>query len=37
MDNISGNDGKVLAVTSGHDHGESWCAKSDASNGITYW
>ncbi|KAJ6482223.1 Metallo-dependent phosphatase-like protein [Mycena vitilis] len=26
--------GRVLAVTSGHDHGESWCARSTNSSGI---
>nr|GAT58835.1 predicted protein [Mycena chlorophos] len=26
--------GNVLAVTSGHDHGESWCARSTVSVGI---
>ncbi|KAJ7749638.1 Metallo-dependent phosphatase-like protein [Mycena metata] len=26
--------GTVLAVTSGHDHGESWCARATASSGI---
>ncbi|CAK5284827.1 unnamed protein product [Mycena citricolor] len=26
--------GNVLAVTSGHDHGESWCARSTDSSGI---
>ncbi|KAF7323948.1 Metallo-dependent phosphatase-like protein [Mycena kentingensis (nom. inval.)] len=26
--------GNVLAVTSGHDHGESWCARSNTSSGI---
>lgn len=26
---------KVMAVTSGHDHGESWCARSTNSSGIT--
>ncbi|KAJ6541191.1 Metallo-dependent phosphatase-like protein [Mycena vulgaris] len=26
--------GTVLAVTSGHDHGESWCARARASSGI---
>ncbi|KAH8832667.1 Metallo-dependent phosphatase-like protein [Flagelloscypha sp. PMI_526] len=26
--------GKVLAMTSGHDHGESWCARSTNSSGI---
>ncbi|KAJ7048501.1 Metallo-dependent phosphatase-like protein [Mycena amicta] len=28
------NGGNVLAVTSGHDHGESWCARSTISSGI---
>ncbi|KAJ7156198.1 Metallo-dependent phosphatase [Mycena filopes] len=26
--------GTVLAVTSGHDHGESWCARATASAGV---
>ncbi|KAK7045261.1 Metallo-dependent phosphatase-like protein [Favolaschia claudopus] len=26
--------GNVLAITSGHDHGESWCARSKESSGI---
>ncbi|KAJ7194412.1 Metallo-dependent phosphatase-like protein [Mycena pura] len=26
--------GNVLAVTSGHDHGESWCARAKVSSGI---
>ncbi|KAJ7618761.1 Metallo-dependent phosphatase [Roridomyces roridus] len=26
--------GNVLAITSGHDHGESWCARSTDSSGI---
>ncbi|KAJ7196231.1 Metallo-dependent phosphatase-like protein [Mycena pura] len=30
MDHASG----VLAVTSGHDHGESWCARATASQGV---
>jgi len=28
---------KVMAVTSGHDHGESWCARSYNSSGISLW
>ncbi|ORY25933.1 Metallo-dependent phosphatase-like protein [Naematelia encephala] len=32
---LSGSNNNVLAITSGHDHGESWCARSKASNGIT--
>ncbi|KAJ7204299.1 Metallo-dependent phosphatase-like protein [Mycena rebaudengoi] len=31
---LAGNNGNVLAVTSGHDHGESWCARSTNSSGI---
>ncbi|KAF8175704.1 Metallo-dependent phosphatase-like protein [Mycena galopus ATCC 62051] len=31
---MDGGQGKVLAVTSGHDHGESWCARATASSGI---
>ena len=26
---------KVMAITSGHDHGESWCARTRTSDGIT--
>ncbi|ORX35176.1 Metallo-dependent phosphatase-like protein [Kockovaella imperatae] len=26
---------KVMAITSGHDHGESWCARTRTSSGIT--
>ncbi|KAF7289871.1 Alpha-aminoadipate reductase Lys1p [Mycena indigotica] len=26
--------GRVLGMTSGHDHGESWCARSTTSSGI---
>ncbi|KAJ7025799.1 hypothetical protein C8F04DRAFT_1268785 [Mycena alexandri] len=31
---LNGGKGNVLAVTSGHDHGESWCARSKDSSGI---
>lgn len=31
---LDGGKGNVLAVTSGHDHGESWCARSKDSSGI---
>lgn len=31
---MDGGRGTVLAVTSGHDHGESWCARATASSGI---
>ncbi|KAJ7339733.1 Metallo-dependent phosphatase-like protein [Mycena albidolilacea] len=31
---LDGGKGKVLAITSGHDHGESWCARSKESSGI---
>ncbi|KAK7008215.1 Metallo-dependent phosphatase-like protein [Favolaschia claudopus] len=31
---IDAGHGTVLAVTSGHDHGESWCARATASSGI---
>ncbi|KAJ7235623.1 hypothetical protein B0H12DRAFT_1141361 [Mycena haematopus] len=31
---MDGGHGTVLAVTSGHDHGESWCARATASSGI---
>ncbi|KAJ6522405.1 Metallo-dependent phosphatase-like protein [Mycena capillaripes] len=31
---LDGARGTVLAVTSGHDHGESWCARATASSGI---
>lgn len=31
---LNGGKGNVLAVTSGHDHGESWCARARASSGI---
>ncbi|KAJ7491353.1 Metallo-dependent phosphatase-like protein [Mycena galericulata] len=31
---MDAEDGTVLAVTSGHDHGESWCARATASSGI---
>lgn len=32
---LSQGKNKVLAVTSGHDHGESWCARSHQSSGIS--
>ncbi|GFZ45087.1 hypothetical protein JCM24511_02813 [Saitozyma sp. JCM 24511] len=32
---LSQGTNKVLAVTSGHDHGESWCARSKDSSGIS--
>lgn len=28
---------KVLAITSGHDHGNSYCAKSPATQGLNLW
>ncbi|KAJ7141700.1 Metallo-dependent phosphatase-like protein [Mycena crocata] len=31
---LDGGKGRVLAITSGHDHGESWCARSTDSSGI---
>ncbi|KIY73264.1 Metallo-dependent phosphatase [Cylindrobasidium torrendii FP15055 ss-10] len=31
---IDGGKGKMLAMVSGHDHGESWCARSKDSSGI---
>ncbi|KAJ7762955.1 Metallo-dependent phosphatase-like protein [Mycena metata] len=31
---LNGGKGNVLAVTSGHDHGSSWCARSEDSSGI---
>ncbi|KAJ7280918.1 Metallo-dependent phosphatase-like protein [Mycena rebaudengoi] len=31
---LDGGHGTVLAVTSGHDHGESWCARAPRSAGI---
>ncbi|KAJ7635246.1 Metallo-dependent phosphatase-like protein [Roridomyces roridus] len=31
---LDGGHGTVLAVTSGHDHGESWCARAKASSGV---
>ncbi|KAJ7698347.1 Metallo-dependent phosphatase-like protein [Mycena rosella] len=31
---LDGGRGTVLAVTSGHDHGESWCARARASAGL---
>ncbi|KAJ7098550.1 Metallo-dependent phosphatase-like protein [Mycena belliarum] len=31
---MDGGRGRVLAVTSGHDHGESWCARATASSGV---
>ncbi|KAF7369531.1 Metallo-dependent phosphatase-like protein [Mycena venus] len=31
---LDGGKGNVLAITSGHDHGESWCARSKDSSGI---
>jgi hypothetical protein len=34
---LSQGTNKVLAVTSGHDHGESWCARSKDSSGISLW
>ncbi|KZT50667.1 Metallo-dependent phosphatase [Calocera cornea HHB12733] len=32
---LSEGKNKVLAVTSGHDHGDSWCARSFNSSGLT--
>ncbi|KAJ7893257.1 Metallo-dependent phosphatase-like protein [Mycena leptocephala] len=32
---LDGGKGNVLAITSGHDHGESWCARSKDSSGIS--
>ncbi|KZO91967.1 Metallo-dependent phosphatase [Calocera viscosa TUFC12733] len=32
--NLAEGQDKVLAITSGHDHGESWCARSSNSSGI---
>ena len=34
---VSGKDNRVVAITSGHHHGENWCGRSDASDGLSIW
>jgi len=29
--------GNILAVTSGHDHGNNWCARATVSASVTLW